>query len=155
MPHGFPGQCGRPLLPGEFLSVSGREERKITERYFTSCSLYCSLGFLNHYPCPGADDSSSKEEVIYIMAGTDGEVEGRLTAGSAELYDRVVSLCDGAKELNDGTGKLNSETEQMDTKLQDKVDEILSSIEGEKTEPKEPESKTLWQKFVRLFGFCG
>lgn len=118
-----------------------------------------------------------------LLAGSDG-----LTAGSAALYDGVVSLCDGAKELNDGTGKLNSETAQMDTKLQDKVDEILSSIEGEKTEPKsfasgkngtvsnvqfviktaavekeepeveeteEPESKTLWQKFVRLFGFCG
>lgn len=61
---------------------------------------------------------------------------GRLSSGSSELYDGIVILFDGAKELNDGTSEFNSETSGMDTEIEDKIDEILSSIEGEDTETK-------------------
>lgn len=71
--------------------------------------------------------SGSKE----LLTGTD-----KLSSGSSELYDGIISLCDGAKELNAGTSELNSETSKMDTEIQDKIDEILSSIEGEETETK-------------------
>ena len=71
--------------------------------------------------------SGSKE----LLTGTD-----ELSSGSSELYDGIISLCDGAKELNAGTNELNSETSKMDTEIQDKIDEILSSIEGEETETK-------------------
>ena len=40
------------------------------------------------------------------------------------------------QELNYGTGELNSETSGMDTEIQNKIDEILSSIGGEETETK-------------------
>lgn len=71
--------------------------------------------------------SGSKE----LLTGTD-----KLSSGSSELYDGIISLCDGAKELNAGTSELNSETAKMDTEIQDKIDEILSSIQGEETETK-------------------
>ncbi len=71
--------------------------------------------------------SGSKE----LITGSD-----KLSSGSSELYDGIITLCDGAKELNSGTGELNSETSNMDTQIQDKIDEILSSIEGEETETK-------------------
>lgn len=71
--------------------------------------------------------SGSKE----LLTGTD-----KLSSGSSELYDGIISLCDGAKELNAGTSELNTETSKMDTEIQDKIDEILSSIEGEETETK-------------------
>lgn len=121
--------------------------------------------------------SGSKE----LLNGSD-----KLSSGSSELYDGIITLCDGAKELNDGTSELNSETSKMDTQIQDEIDEILSSIEGEETETKsfvsekntnidnvqfviktaaiekeeikveekeQSESKTLWEKFIQLFGF--
>lgn len=66
-----------------------------------------------------------------LLAGSD-----QLSSGSSELYDGIITLCDGAKELNTGTSELNSETSKMDTQIEDKIDEILSSIEGEKTETK-------------------
>lgn len=121
--------------------------------------------------------SGSKE----LLNGSD-----KLSSGSSELYEGIITLCDGAKELNAGTSELNSETSKMDTQIQDKIDEILSSIEGEETETKsfvsekntnvenvqfviktaaiekeeikveekeQTESKTLWQKFIQLFGF--
>ena len=71
--------------------------------------------------------SGSKE----LLTGSD-----KLSSGSSELYDGIISLCDGAKELNAGTSELNSETSKMDTEMQDKIDEILSSIQGEETETK-------------------
>lgn len=66
-----------------------------------------------------------------LLAGS-----GQLSSGSAELYDGIVTLCDGAEELNTGTAELNAETSKMDTQIQDQIDEILSSIEGEETETK-------------------
>lgn len=126
---------------------------------------------------------------ISSLASGSGELlkgSGELSSGSAKLYDGVVSLCDGAGKLNDGTSELNTETSKMDTELQDKIDEILASIEGEQTETKsfvseknkkvsnvqfviktsavekeeieteekeQTESKSLWQKFIQLFGF--
>ena len=62
------------------------------------------------------------------------EGSGRLSSGSSDLYDGVLSLCSGAKELNTGTGKLYAETSTMDTQIQQQIQQILSSIEGEKTD---------------------
>lgn len=71
-----------------------------------------------------------------LASGSKGLLTGsdKLSSGLSELYDGIISLCDGAKELNAGTSELNSETSKMDTQIQDKIDEILSSIEGEETE---------------------
>ena len=76
------------------------------------------------------------EGISSLASGSKTLLEGsnKLSSGSSELYDGIAALCDGAKELNDGTGELNAETSNMDTDIQDKMDEILSSIEGEETE---------------------
>lgn len=76
--------------------------------------------------------SGSKE----LVAGSD-----KLSSGSSELCDGIITLYNGAKELNTGTSELHSETSKMDTVIQDKMDEILSSIEGEKTARKSFVSK--------------
>lgn len=74
--------------------------------------------------------------VSSLASGSKALLDGskKLSCGSSELYDGIVALCDGAKELNSGTSELNSETSKMDTEVQNEIDEILASIEGEKTE---------------------
>ncbi|MCJ0564810.1 hypothetical protein [Enterococcus cecorum] len=58
-----------------------------------------------------------------------------LNAGASNLYNGVESLNDGAYKLANGTSKLYSNTDGMDTQVQEKIDEILSSIGGDKTKP--------------------
>lgn len=76
--------------------------------------------------------SGSKE----LLTGSD-----KLSSGSSKLYDGIITLCENAKGLNAGTSELNSETSKMDIQLQDKIDEILSSIDGKKTKTKSFVSK--------------
>ncbi len=56
------------------------------------------------------------------------EGSGVLNAGTEALYDGLTELCDGASTLTDGTGEMKDQTEGMDTKTQEKIDEILTSL---------------------------
>lgn len=73
--------------------------------------------------------------VSSLAAGSKELLNGsdQLSSGSSDLYDGIVTLCDGAKELKDGTSTLNSETSNMDTEVQNEIDQLLASIEGDKT----------------------
>lgn len=128
------------------------------------------------------------EGVASLASGSSELLSGTnsLSSGTSEFYENVVTLCDGAKELNDGASELNSKTSDMDTQIQDKIDDILASIEGDDSKPvsfvsdkntnvkdvqfviktssiEKPEvseddsstteSKSLWEKFISLFGF--
>lgn len=59
---------------------------------------------------------------------------GDLKDGASELYDGVVELYDGTEELQDGTSEFYDKTYDMDTQVQDEIDEMLSSITGDDTE---------------------
>lgn len=59
---------------------------------------------------------------------------GTLSSGANELYDGVVRLCNGAGELAEGTNKLNTETSGMDSKVEDEIDKMLESIQGNQGE---------------------
>ena len=69
--------------------------------------------------------SGSKE----LLNGTE-----TLSSKTSQFFDGITELCDGAKQLNNGTNELNSETEKMDEQLENQIDEILSSIQGDETE---------------------
>ena len=71
-----------------------------------------------------------------LAAGSKQLVDGSDDAysGMSELYDGVVTLCDGTSELADGTGELRDETSDMDTKIQDEIDALMESIQGDETE---------------------
>ena len=69
--------------------------------------------------------SGSKE----LLNGTRNPSSKNIT-----IFDGITELCDGAKQLNNGTNELNSETEKMDEQLENQIDEILSSIQGDETE---------------------
>lgn len=69
--------------------------------------------------------SGSKE----LLNGTE-----TLSSKTSQFFDGITELCDGAKQLNSGTNELNSETEKMDEQLENQIDEILSSIQGDETE---------------------
>ena len=71
--------------------------------------------------------SGSKE----LLNGTE-----TLSSKTSQFFDGITELCDGAKQLNNGTNELNSETEKMDEQLENQINEILSSIEGDETEMK-------------------
>lgn len=58
----------------------------------------------------------------------------KLTDSARELYNGLVSDCDGMFELTAGTNELHTQTAGMDTQVQDKMDEILTSIGGKETE---------------------
>lgn len=71
--------------------------------------------------------SGSKE----LLNGTE-----TLSSKTSQFFDGIAELCDGAKQLNNGTNELNSETEKIDEQLENQINEILSSIEGDETEMK-------------------
>lgn len=62
------------------------------------------------------------------------EGSGSLSSGAAELYSGITALCDGASELADGTYELYTETADLDTQVQDEIDSLLTSIQGDETE---------------------
>lgn len=57
-----------------------------------------------------------------------------LSSKTSQFFDGITELCDGAKQLNNGTDELNSETEKMDEQLENQINDILSSIQGDETE---------------------
>lgn len=71
-----------------------------------------------------------------LASGSKELLEGSnsLTSGTQELYDGVASLYDGAGDLADGTKELNDQTSTMDTQVEDQIDTIMASIQGDETE---------------------
>lgn len=57
-----------------------------------------------------------------------------LSSKTSQFFDGITELCDGAKQLNNGTDELNSETEKMDEELENQINDIFSSIQGDETE---------------------
>lgn len=55
---------------------------------------------------------------------------GTLNSGVSELYDATQQLCDGATTLADGTNTMNKEVSGIDTEIDDKIDEVLDSLQG-------------------------
>lgn len=78
----------------------------------------------------GTGDLLSGIVGIYDGTGTLKDGTGELDDGVAELLTGIAQLYDGTGELKDGTGTLREETEGMDTKINDKIDELLDSISG-------------------------
>jgi putative membrane protein len=74
--------------------------------------------------------------VSSLASGSKSLLEGsdELKDGTSDLYDGIVELCDGSLELKDGTTEFYDQTDDMDTKVQDNIDEILDSIRGEDKE---------------------
>lgn len=74
----------------------------------------------------GALASGSRE----LLEGT-----GTLKEGTSDLYDGILSLCDGTGQLSDGTSDFYEKTSDMDAQMEDTIDDMISSISGEETEP--------------------
>lgn len=60
-----------------------------------------------------------------LAAGSD-----TLKQGTKDMYSGIVTLDDGAKQLNDGTKEFYEQTDEIDTKIEDTVNEMLDSISG-------------------------
>ncbi len=60
---------------------------------------------------------------------------GDVLDGSEQLNSGMADLYDGMKELADGTEEMHSETSDMDTKMQDKIDEMLGEYTADDFEP--------------------
>ncbi|MBQ9991622.1 MAG: hypothetical protein IJP31_11900 [Lachnospiraceae bacterium] len=54
--------------------------------------------------------------------------------GVKELSDGAKKLDDGARELADGTGKFTDEVSGLDSKVEEEIDSLLSSVLGEEEE---------------------
>lgn len=75
-------------------------------------------------------------------AGSIADGAASLSNGAQTLYESAVKLSDaadkvrdGLKEYKDGTAELSDGTKDMDTKIDEQIDEILSSILGGETAP--------------------
>ena len=53
-----------------------------------------------------------------------------LSDGVSELYEGVQELCDGTSKLLEGTTEFSDETEDLDTQVEDQIDEMIESISG-------------------------
>ena len=51
-----------------------------------------------------------------------------------DLDNAMGDLCDGTKELAEGTGEFAEETEGMETKMEDEIDAMVSSVSGKEVE---------------------
>lgn len=60
---------------------------------------------------------------------------GTLKDGTEKLYDGVLELCDGSTELSDKAGEFKDETSDMDTQVEESIDDMISSISGGDTKP--------------------
>ncbi len=69
--------------------------------------------------------SGSKE----LLEGT-----GNLKDATASLKDGIDVLSDGTNELHDGTDEFYNKTSDMDSQVEDSIDDMLASISGEETE---------------------
>lgn len=67
---------------------------------------------------------------IYNGAGSLYDGTGELDEGVDELLAGIVQLYDGTGELKDGTSTFREETVGMDTKISDKIDDLIESITG-------------------------
>ena len=67
---------------------------------------------------------------FYNATGTLKDGTGELNEGVADLLAGIITLNDGAVELKDGTGEMREKTDGMDSKITDKIDEMIESISG-------------------------
>ena len=58
-----------------------------------------------------------------------------LNTGTKTLYDGTVSLEDGAKELNDGTSEMRDKTKNIDTEIDDKINNMLDEFKNTDYKP--------------------
>ncbi len=55
---------------------------------------------------------------------------GTLNSGASKLYDATKQLRDGATTLAEGTNTMNEEVSGMHTEIDDKIDEVMDSLQG-------------------------
>lgn len=74
--------------------------------------------------------------VSELASGSKDLVNGSksLDSGVSELYNGITELNDGANELSDGTSELKEKTSGMDVQIEEKIDEVISSIKGSDSE---------------------
>ena len=58
-----------------------------------------------------------------------------LNTGTKTLYDGTVSLEDGAEELNDGTSEMRDKTKNIDTEIDDKINNMLDEFKNTDYKP--------------------
>ena len=67
-----------------------------------------------------------------LLKGSKKLVTGsnNLKEGSKTLYNGITTLQDGATQLNDGTKEFYEKTSDMDTQVEDTIDEMLDALSG-------------------------
>lgn len=70
---------------------------------------------------------------LYNSAGTLKDGSGKLDDGVAALLTGVADLYTGTVDLKDGTGKLRSNTNGMDIEIENKINDMLKSVNGDES----------------------
>lgn len=88
---------------------------------YTDAVAQITAGYMQLVQGTQALSDGSKE----LVTGSD-----TLRNGTSDLYDGAVTLSDGTVTLKDGTNEFYENTKDMDTQVQDTIDDMLSSISG-------------------------
>lgn len=88
---------------------------------YTDAVAQITAGYMQLVQGTQALSDGSKE----LVTGSD-----TLRNGTSDLYDGAVTLSDGTVTLQDGTNEFYENTKDMDTQVQDTIDDMLSSISG-------------------------
>ena len=95
-----------------------------------------------------------KQALRLAKNGSKALLEGSdtLKQGTVDLYDGIQSLYEGTTTLSDGTAEFYDKTYDMDTQVQDQIDEMIDSLSsGESESTEEEEEKGFFQKLKALF----
>ncbi|MCM1227974.1 MAG: hypothetical protein NC320_11245 [Clostridium sp.] len=70
--------------------------------------------------------------VSKLASGSKDLLDGAnsLDSGISDMYDGISELCDGAEKLSGGTGELRDKTSDMDTEIENKIDDMIESVKG-------------------------
>ena len=83
----------------------------------------------------GSQTLVSGSDSLSDGAGTLADGAGSLYDGTVELTDGVTELSDGTQDLKDGTTEFKDKTSDIDTQIEDAIDDAIAQFSGEDFTP--------------------
>ena len=131
------GNNGALTGTSQYLDTAGKGASKLESGLKKMKTSYATLdtGINNYTDGVGAIADAYGKIVSgssSLASGSKDLLDGSATLkdGASDLYDGIGTLKDGTDELKDGTGEFYDKTKDMDTQVEDAVDDMIDSVSG-------------------------
>lgn len=131
------GNNGALTGTSQYLDTAGKGASKLESGLKKMKTSYATLdtGINNYTDGVGAIADAYGKIVSgssSLASGSKDLLDGSVTLkdGASDLYDGIGTLKDGTDELKDGTGEFYDKTKDMDTQVEDAVDDMIDSVSG-------------------------